>query len=298
MADPSWMRGPPCKILLATDMSYRCDRALERAVQVASEWNAKLLVVHAVDPVDTMHDLRTGWDIPSWRRPPDRTQAIRDRLYAELLEHPAAFEVHVGIGKPADVVLAVAERAACDLIITGITRNEPFRLNILGNTVDRLMRKSAAPLLLVHSRSRRNYRKIVVATDFSPSSRHALEAAARFFPNAAFTLLAGYSVPFAGLLDQARVPAEFRHIQVEAYNKLLKEANIDPAILSCICGVIEYGTLEALLRDYAMTQPIDLTVVGSHGGGVIYNIIIGSTARRIIDAASGDVLVVPESRAA
>ena len=51
---------------------------------------------------------------------------------------------------------------------------------------------------------------------------------------------------------------------------------------------------EALLRDYAENSRRHLTVVGTHGGGMVYEALIGSTARKIIDAVPGDVLLVPD----
>ena len=37
MNDQAWMTGPPSRLLLATDLSARCDRALDRAAQLAGE---------------------------------------------------------------------------------------------------------------------------------------------------------------------------------------------------------------------------------------------------------------------
>src|SRR3546814_18825375 len=77
---------PPHSILLATDLSHRCDRALDRAVQLAQQWSAKLLVVHAVEKeVDESYSLHSIYDVPSWRRPADPVRAVRDRLYQDLL---------------------------------------------------------------------------------------------------------------------------------------------------------------------------------------------------------------------
>jgi hypothetical protein len=43
MTEPSWMNGPPRRIILATDLSARCDRALDRAAALASAWQAELM---------------------------------------------------------------------------------------------------------------------------------------------------------------------------------------------------------------------------------------------------------------
>jgi hypothetical protein len=39
---------PPRTILCATDLSSRCDRALDRAALLARHWQAQLVVVHAL----------------------------------------------------------------------------------------------------------------------------------------------------------------------------------------------------------------------------------------------------------
>jgi nucleotide-binding universal stress UspA family protein len=62
------MQSPPRKILLAADLSPRCDRAFDRAVGLASTWGAQLAVVHALAGGSTGADTLA---IPTWRRPPD-----------------------------------------------------------------------------------------------------------------------------------------------------------------------------------------------------------------------------------
>ena len=61
-----------------------------------------------------------------------------------------------------------------------------------------------------------------------------------------------------------------------------------------VSRMIENGVPERLLQDYAETSRRHLTVVGTHGGGMVYEALIGSTARKIIDAVPGDVLLVPD----
>ncbi|MDP2247560.1 MAG: universal stress protein, partial [Nitrosomonadales bacterium] len=39
----------PKRLLLATDMSARCDRALDRAAQLATEWHAELLALNILE---------------------------------------------------------------------------------------------------------------------------------------------------------------------------------------------------------------------------------------------------------
>src|SRR6218665_3256022 len=43
-------RSLPRNILLATDLSQRCDRAHDRAIELARRWGARLTVVHVLEP--------------------------------------------------------------------------------------------------------------------------------------------------------------------------------------------------------------------------------------------------------
>ncbi len=288
---------PPHSILLATDLSHRCDRALDRAVQLAQQWNAKLLVVHAVEKeVDESYSLHSTYDVPSWRRPADPVRAVRDRLYQDLLHegHGLDIDIHVETGDPVEIIFKAAARAQCDLIITGVARDETLGRLILGSTVNHLARKTTVPLLIVRDRPFRPYDRLLVATDFSPSARVALETCISFFPAASITLFHAYDVPFAGYLGRSEVEREFETYGVEASNKFLQEAGMVPQAANRVVRLIEHGVPEALLRDYSRKSQRHLTVVGSHGGGVVYNALIGSTARKIIDAVPGDVLLVPD----
>src|SRR3546814_20320484 len=62
-----------------------------------------------------------------------------------------------------------------------------------------------------------------------------------------------------------------------------------PQAANRVVRLIEHGVPEALLRDYSRKSQRHLTVVGSHGGGVVYNALIGSTARQIIDLVPGEI---------
>src|SRR5699024_10309123 len=50
MSDMNAVMRPPRRILLATDLASQTDRALDRAVRLARQWQAQLHVVHALPP--------------------------------------------------------------------------------------------------------------------------------------------------------------------------------------------------------------------------------------------------------
>ena len=39
----------PRRVMLATDLTPACDRAFDRAVQLAQEWDAELIICHVIE---------------------------------------------------------------------------------------------------------------------------------------------------------------------------------------------------------------------------------------------------------
>jgi nucleotide-binding universal stress UspA family protein len=168
----------------------------------------------------------------------------------------------------------------------------------LGTTVDRLLRGAPAPLLIVEARAREPYRHIVVATDFSESARHAFETAVRFFPTRRLTLFHAFEPAMEGLVPD-----------VSAYRREARAAAIADGV-RFVAGAslpdgcpepeffVEYGEPARLLRNYVRAGDADLVVLGSHGRSAIFEIFIGSVAKRILDRLPCDALLVREPRAA
>lgn len=297
MTEPSWAKGPPKKILLATDLSPRCDRALDRAAQLCRQWNAGLLALHVLDPAENFLERDYLDELPSWRRPPDRQALAEARLRRDLPEGVEALSVRVEEGDPAKVIDEVAREEGCDLIVIGVARDETLGRVFLGATVDRLVRRTSTPILIVKSRPR-PYREIVVATDFSDSSRHALQAAASFFPDAGLTLLHAYEVPFAGFLDKGDFRDQYQAMEREACERFVDGSGLSEAQRRNLQTLVEYGAPERMIRLYMEDRGADLVALGTHGRSAAFDVLIGSTAKRILESVPGDVLLVREPRAA
>jgi len=278
----------PKTILFATDLSARCDRALDRSVLLAVEWRARLVVVHA------MQDPAPSADRRDWRRSPvPRAEAIeevrRDLQGVEDID----VEVIVERGDPASVVLNRVERTGCDLVVTGVARSETLGRFLLGSTVDELTRHSEVPVLVVKSRPRGPYREIVVATDFSEGSRRALETALRLMPNAQVRLFHAFDVPFEGLLDDKGTTRETAAKNARAEGQ---------AFLAATAGVVssglfvpvscEYGEVGGLLQTFVRAHKAGLVVMGTEGRSRLANVLLGSVAHQILDAVPVDGLVV------
>ena len=291
------MKGPPKRILLATDLSARCDRALDRAASLAAQWQAKLVVLHVLEgPEPGVSDVI--WQLPSWRRPPDPLSLARRQLLADIGAVAEKATIVIEEGDPAEAILRTAEAEGCDLIVTGIARDELLGRFMLGRTVDRLLRRSRVPVLVVKDRARGPYRHIVVATDFSDSSRHALEAAARLFPEQRLTVFHAYDAPMAGLMaDTASYQKGYRQVVAQECEAFLQSIDKPGSDWQHPHVFIEHGAPDRLLRDYVRDKGVDLVVLGTHGRSALFEVLLGSVAKRIMDSLPCDALVAREPRA-
>lgn len=279
----------PRRILLATDLGARCDRALDRAARLAGEWQVPLLVVHAMprDPADS-------WptdDAPSWRQPPPTLATIERQIRRDLGQEVDQLAIHVAEGHPADVILEVAKRESCDLVVLGGSHERAAR-SFLGKTAEALVRKSPASVLVVKNRPREAYRQILVGTDFTVESRHGLHVATTWFPQAGFTLMHALDIPYQSLwLDPAR-RQEFTRLELATIEDFLADADLPDALRQRIRPMVEHGHPETMLRNYVLEEGADLTVIGALRRGLTFHMLIGGTARRIVQAVPSDILVV------
>lgn len=279
--------GLPRRLLLATDLSARSDRALDRATQLTNQWNAELIVVHALE------EQPDSAVAPPWYRRGDGGASAEMRARQEIHATNPAARVLVETGEPGEVILRTAEAQGCDLIVTGIARDELLGRVFLGSTVDCLLQRARTPVLVVRQRAHQPYSSVVVASDFSESSGQALETAASFFASAAIELFHAYRPPMSGLVsDPAAYRREFKDEVSKEAQEFLAARNVSEATGGQPRVMLEYGDPERVLRDYVEARSIDLVVAGTHGRSALMDVLIGSVARKLVTTLPCDTLLV------
>jgi len=271
----------PGRILMATDLSARCDRALDRAVQLSAQWQVPLQVVHAA-PREAI----------GARSAADTLASIRRRIERDLDDE--AIDVRVEEGEPAEVVLDVARRSGSDLIVLGDASGVPGR-RLLGNTVETLVRSAPASVLVVKQRPRGGYRRVLVGTDLTPESRHGLETAAALFPDAGFTLLHALDIPYESLWLDARHREDLARMEMATIEAFAAQARLPADLRRQLRLLVEHGHPESMLRKHALEYDCDLTVIGAFRRGLAFHLLVGGTTRRIVQVVPSDVLVVRAS---
>jgi nucleotide-binding universal stress UspA family protein len=282
------------RFLLATDLSSRADRALERSIQLARSHEGHLTILHVVDE-----------DLPAGVRN-QHLAAAEAEIGTVLKNADGARDVEVSIlvttGRDHLTILETAERDACDLIVVGRHRDEAAEGPLRGTTMERMMRQGTTPVLVVADRADAPYRNIMVGVDFSVFSRFAVKAAFAVAADADFHFVHAYQVPFEGFLPGRGVQREVSREREQTLSRMVDE-EMDILLQAGAGGasddmkervhrILRDGEVLSVLRSEAARLKPDLLVIGTHGRVGIAHAMLGSVAENLLNHPPCDVLAV------
>jgi nucleotide-binding universal stress UspA family protein len=280
----------PQRVMLATDLTPACDRAFDRAVQLAQEWDAELIICHVIES--------------SALRPWGIEQRVRnaglelDRLISTPA-HARKFPRHIVVGDPAVRTLEHAHQIDCDFLVTGPAHGKILGERLLGSTAAHIMRRAAQPVLSVRRRPQGRYKTIATAIDFSAASKIALEASSTLFQGAQLTALHAFHV--SPNWTGPNADKSIDDVEAEERARVIREAEQDMADSVAALGR-DAGTINTVLLEGAPDTAIvgyveknwpDLVIAGTHGRTGAFDDSIGSVAELLLMALPCDVLAVP-----
>ena len=283
------------KILVATDLSARADRAIRRATLLAIKFEASLHLVHVVD------DDRPRRIIEPER---DTASAILDKQARSLREFDGvACTASVVLGRLPDEIVKATREAAADVVMMGSHRHRGLQDVFIGTTAERTIRSSRRPLLVANGVPASPYRHILAAVDFSESSAEALLAigALGLDKDVTISVLHVFDAPARKHMSLASASRE----ELEHY--IAKEEAVAGRELAAflqrtvafparnLVKLVETTTSHAICAT-AEEVSADLVVVGTHGRTGIANFLLGSVAQGVLHAAERDVLTIPARR--
>jgi len=283
---------PPRKILLATDLSARSDRALDRAAQLARQWDAGLIVVHALEDEALAARPANYEDLPSWRLPPDKALAIERQIRRDIREDISNLRIIATKGDAAEVILAIAAQEGCDLIVLGVAADRGFGRIKLGRTVEHLIRHAPTSVLVVKTRPSGAYRHVLVGTDFTDEASYGLSVATKLFPQAAFAVMHAYEMPYRSLMGTSQLSRDFSAMEQDEIRAFVRNADIAANVRSGVVTLIEHGPPEQMIHNYVIERNADLTVIGTVSRGMLFHLLIGGRAPKIVNGTPSDILVV------
>tara|TARA_R110000787_G_scaffold62482_1_gene141275 strand:+ start:486 stop:1331 length:846 start_codon:yes stop_codon:yes gene_type:complete len=276
------------KLLVATDLTVRSDRAVNRALALADELEAQLVVLHVVDD-----------ELPSSvadRLKEEAELAIDDQIEAApTLKGSVTRNVVFGSGYKD--ILKEAEDGEIDLIVMGTHREEAMGEFFLGTTVERVIRRGNHPVLVVKNRVKGRYRRVLVGVDFSVYSRRAVEFALKFVPDGEISLVHAFDIPFKGFLSGQSTRREVAKRHQEQMDAMLEQEM--QAFLASLASppaslkrIMQEGSVREVISAQVDKLRPDLLVIGTHGRTGVGHALLGSVAEDLLSYPPCDVLAV------
>jgi len=280
------------KILVATDFSTRSDRALRRAVLLAKQSGAELVLTHVIDDDQPLRLL-------------DAEQRESSSLLSELATtlqeiDGVACAIHLPLGEPFQCIAAAAVEFGADLILLGPHRRRALRDVFLGTTAERTIRQSTHPVIMANAVPSARYSRILAATDLSRGAGQALKSAIALglATSTELRVLYAFEAPAMSMLSRAALPVGHRAAYV-AEEEARAEAELqrflhdtDSAPTSRVVVAIE-ASAACTIIDHAKGWGADLIVLGTSGQSGPGTYLLGSVAQEVLSDAEIDVMVVP-----
>lgn len=295
---------PLACILVATDFSPTAGLALERALDIAKRHGSEIALLHVMQP-----ELPTLAAPEMVVLPPDYERLLREACLEGLAESArrvkaAGVQVseHLEVGRPAHTIAEAADTLAADLILVGTRGHTGFRHLLLGSVAEEVVRTARRPVLTVHpgdDQPLEPVKSILFPTDFSEASDQALSVALRLLVGSNDTkiyLLHTYHlsptiVPMIGFAGGAAP------IYVDNARDLAMRATIPSADRLRARGLnvevlVERGDTAELVTELAASKNVGLIVMGTRGHSKLRQLLLGSTAERVVEHAPCPVLTV------
>ncbi|WP_439572033.1 universal stress protein [Phreatobacter sp.] len=282
------------KIFVASDLTFRSERALSRALELGRQFGGEVTVAHVVDAdlADEVRDHALSWAETALKR---ECQRLVGPGLPKLVVQAVA-------GKPRRDIIRLAHEARADLMVLGIhdqTRDGAYRF--ADTTAGHLLKESYLPVLLVREAVEKPYRSVVIGVDFSVCSKRAIRRAVALAPDARITLVHAFQVPFRGRFGSEEFVSEVRYNERLEFDAALAE-EMDWLVQRVIATGPQPGAVEKVLREGAPGEVLraecarigaDLVAVGTHGTTGLTRAIWGSVAEDILNVPPCDVLAVP-----
>lgn len=286
------------RILCPVDLSDASRRAFEYAMALARLNEAEVRVVQVVD-MGAWSGLRTESMF-------EVTDAIRAKLEEELgwwaargVEGPAGVVTDLVEGPVVPTILEIARESAADLIVLGSHGKGGFERLTLGSVTEKVLRKSACPVLVVSAGTAEParvapMRRVVCATDFSEPAALAVEYARDFAAaaRAPLSLVTVIDWPFGESAGDDPVSRLRQNLQQEAADRLNVLARRGASEPPCEL-VVREGKPGREIVAFAKECGADLVVVGVSGRGAVDLAVLGSTAHQVLRESPCAVLAVP-----
>jgi nucleotide-binding universal stress UspA family protein len=135
-------------IVVGTDGSAGAERAVVWTTELAAQTGARVVLVHAFDPIGMLGSTPPPVDLPAL------AAELRERLASSWATPLAAagvtFETELAEDRPIRALVRAADVHDADLVVVGARGLSTVKGIVLGSTSDRLAHHTRRPVCIVH----------------------------------------------------------------------------------------------------------------------------------------------------
>jgi nucleotide-binding universal stress UspA family protein len=283
------------KIFCPVDFFPASDAALNYATGLALNYGAKLHLLHVVAPM-----LRGAYEFEMGAV--DVVKAAEENAVLEMKKREmtiynagVSVDMEIRLGDVYGEIERAIKIVRPELIVMGTHGRHGVERWFMGSTTEKLLRHTPVPLVAISDVAEKpissaQFRRILVATDFSAGSADALAYAFSVAEENESRITLLHVLPhFAEDLN-----GRYREDVVHGVQNKLND--FVPAEARTWCDVItrvEAGVPYQIILDMIRDEQIDLLVMNIHGKGMIDRVLIGSNAEPVVRAAACPVMLIP-----
>ncbi|MDY0205562.1 MAG: universal stress protein [Pseudomonas sp.] len=265
-------------IMVAHDLSDNAKVALQRGVQLAQQHQARLSVLYVLENHLPMVVI-------------EKQMLTADALINQQLKDSGAqnAQVLIKMGRPAQVIVAAQKAHSVDFLVMG-DHHQDSPEYFSGTTLERVLQRSAVPVLLAIETEMQAYQRALVPLDFSLCACHALHHVFKVLPETA-------KIHALHVLEMAEVHGGDSDSEITWQTSLFDQLVDDeraklPEIGPQISHELRQGELHNCLAQVIAEQQPQILAIGKHGRGILADALLGSLAQHFLEYPPCDVLVV------
>ena len=275
-------------ILVATDGTESADHAVRAAKAIAAHTGRRVEVI-AVCPVMPTYAPEVQFvDIEGAAE--ESRVAMRARVEGQLARTggDVRWPLDVVTGAPEIRITDAAHRLNAALVIMGLGEHGMMERLLGDEMVLRVTRLGTVPVLAVAPGFLGLPRRVLAATDFSPSSMRAAKLAESLLARRGQVTVA--HVEGEGRASYWReLSAPLFGTIARAFTVATAEFRDDTSVRRQLLG----GDPADAILDYARSWQADLIATGSHGFGFLTRLWLGSVSQRLVRGARCSILIAP-----
>lgn len=283
-------------IVVAVDFTPGAASALAQAVRM-SAWNrAKLHVVHIIETLVVLE--LTEAMTPFVKEIEQGLIDDAKKLWAGFANDvpgKSGLDFAVAVNNPlVEITRRVHDRNA-DLLVMGAHGVAPDRG--AGILATQCVRKVPTRVMLVRDKHTGPFKSVVACVDFSETSRAALDAAIRIVAqdNATLHVLHVYQPSWKRLMARsapAGFEAQFKETLMNQLTAFCAPKSPEVAWVKPKYSVVEASSHGAGITEFVKSSGADLVVLGTRGKTNLRDVVMGSTAERVVRDSTCSILAI------